>query len=182
MFGQPGVEPNVKSATGSVGPGITIDPGRFARDQRRVQGTLAPATLPRLTQQLSDTRGAIDYRVSGYLTDKGQPALGLEIFGEIGLSCQRCLGPLRFALQIRRDIVLSSDVDEFEQASGEDEAFDAIPRVERLDLRQLIEEEILLSLPIAASHPDAACQGRVQMQLPPSERTSPFEVLAKLKH
>ena len=182
MFGQPALKPDVKSTTGSVGPGISIDPGQFARDQRSVQGTLAPASLNRLAQQLCDSGGAIDYRVSGYLTDNGHPALGLEIVGEIWLTCQRCLGPLSFALQIQRDIVFSADLDEFGQTAGEDEGVDAIPSVERLDLRQLIEEEILLSLPIAPSHQDGICQAEARAQPPLPGSTSPFEVLARLKH
>jgi uncharacterized protein len=160
---------------------VYIDPSRFAREQASASGTLAPAALSRLADQLCDTAGAIDYRVSGYTTDRGQPALRLEIDGQIELRCQRCLGALRFPLGLRREIVLTDDMDEFEQSVDEDDAVDTIPAASRLDLRELIEEEILLALPMVVHHADGACHADLPEQDSLPRRASPFEALAKLK-
>jgi len=49
---------------------------------------------------------------------------------------------------------------------------------------QMVEEELILSLPIAAVHPERECEMAVQhvsLEQEPTVRRSPFEVLGKLK-
>jgi uncharacterized protein len=167
---------------------LVVDPARFAREQARAAGTVAPAVLPRLGEVLFDAQGAIEYSVSGFLTPKQQPALRLEIHAEIRLRCQRCLGPLRVAAELRREIVLVDCVDEFGQSTEEEDSVDIIPAVSRLDLGGLIEEEILLGLPMAPRHAEGECRvqaleqttgpGRAASQ----EASSPWAALARLKH
>jgi uncharacterized metal-binding protein YceD (DUF177 family) len=69
--------------------------------------------------------------------------------------------------------------DEFAQRDDEAEAEDVIPDVPRLELVPLLEEELLLALPLALRHEGAACSEAIAMQ--PAEASSPFAALAKLK-
>jgi uncharacterized protein len=171
-----------------IDAGLVVEPARFAREQARVAGTLRPGALPRLGEQLFNEQGGIEYRVSGFLNPKQQPAVRLEIHAEIDLRCQRCLGPLHTALDLRREIVLVDAADEFEQGAEEDEAVDIIPAVSRLDLGELIEEEILLGLPIAPRHAEGECRAQTLEQATgpagaqPQEANSRWAVLARLKH
>jgi uncharacterized protein len=124
----------------------------------------------------------IHYRVTGFVTPKDQPALRIEVDGEISLCCQRCLEPLKFPLALRREIVLVAGVSELEQSADDSESVDTIPVVSRIDLRELVEEEILLALPLAPRHAAGECDLSVAGQAPSQASASPFAALARLKH
>jgi uncharacterized protein len=89
---------------------------------------------------------------------------------------------LSFPLTLRREIVLAADVDGFEQPADEEEFVDTIPAMDRVDLRELVEEEILLALPMAPRHPAGECRLRPVEQVGAQGSASPFAVLARLKH
>jgi uncharacterized protein len=157
-----------------------IEPVKFARDEASVGETLVPSQLKRLCDQLYDSEGTVAYRVSGFVTPKGEAALRLRVQGEVGLRCQRCLERLPFALDIYREIVLTQGLDEFEQPQDEDDAVDTIPLASPLDLRELVEEEVLLSMPMAPRHRQGACKADAPEQDDQGSE-SPFAALAKLK-
>lgn len=160
---------------------LVIDPARFAGDRARLTGSLATAGLPRLADQLGDDEGgSIRYAVDGFNTPRGQPALRVKLDGALSLRCQRCLGPLPYRLDTQRDIVLVEGADEFAQSNDEDESTDIIPAVPRLNLRTLLEEEVLLVLPVAPRHAEGECRPDDMRGTTP-ERSSPFAALARLK-
>jgi uncharacterized protein len=168
---------------------LVIEPRKFAREGASVGESLGAQTLHRLAELLFDSpdgRGqqgrAIEYRVTGFITPKGEPALRLEVSGEVSLRCQRCMERLSFPLTLRREIVLAADVDGFEQPADEEEFVDTIPAMDRVDLRELVEEEILLALPMAPRHPAGECRLRPVEQVGAQGSASPFAVLARLKH
>ena len=169
-----------------VDPSLIVEPAKFAREQTAAAGMLAARALPRLAEQLFDQKGHIEYRVSGFLTPKQQPGMRLEIHCEIDLRCQRCLGRLGVALDLRREIVLVDSCESFGQPVDEDDGVDTIPAVSRLDLGELIEEEILLSLPMVPRHADGGCHARtleqgVEHSRASTQASSPWAALAKLR-
>jgi uncharacterized protein len=158
----------------------SIDPTRFARDASRLTGVMAPAQLPRVAQELFDETGAIEYRIEGSVNLKGEPALRVELAFELALPCQRCMERLPVKLEVGRTLVLSREVQELESMADEDEDVDSIPLVGSLDLLDLIDQEVMLSLPLAPRHDDGACE-----TAPGAEQgstvASPFSVLSQLK-
>lgn len=161
---------------------LVIDPAKFARGRSELRGQLRLAELPRVVPELydADYGGIVDYTVSGFETAKREPALRLGLSGSFGLRCERCLNRLEFALDVQRAIVLAQGLDEFTPVDDEDETTDTIPAVARLDLRALLEDEVLLNLPMAPRHAEGECQAQpTQQDAPPP---SAFAVLANLKH
>jgi uncharacterized protein len=159
-------------------PGV-IEPARFAREQSHVTGVLALTQLPRLAEVLFDHEGGVRYSVEGYTTAKGQPALHISLVADLGACCQRCLERLPLHLDVERDIVLLAGVRALDQADDDDDDTDAIPHAATLDLLDLIEEEVVLSLPMVPRHPDDGCSA--QSAAEPGKPDSPFSVLAGLK-
>jgi DUF177 domain-containing protein len=166
---------------------VVIDPRQFANERATASGSVAASTLGRLAEVLFDAGagqqrgGMIHYCVTGFVTPKDQPALRLEVDGEISLCCQRCLGPLAYPLAVQRELVLVAGADEFEQAADEPDSVDMVPLVARIDLRELVEEEVLLALPLAPRHPAGACRSSAAEQAPSPPGASPFAALARLK-
>jgi uncharacterized protein len=157
-----------------------IEPAKFARSRGRLEGTLQVAALPRVADLAFDGAGAVRYVVSGYQNDRGYSALHVELDGELNLRCQRCLGPLLQPVHSEREIVLVPGADEFAQGGDEAQSEDLIPDVARLELAPLLEEELLLALPLATRHDEGACGTGLEMAPEPAV-ASPFAALAKLK-
>ncbi len=171
-----------RTAHGNPAPGVsgTIDPARFARDGGHLTGSVSPACLPRLAQELFDEQGVVDYVVKGLLTHKDEPALRVELTVDLGVACQRCMERLRLKLDVARTLVLSRDLGELDSVADEDDDVDAIPLVPALDVMDLIDQEVMLSLPIAPRHADGACEARPEGEVD-STPASPFSVLSQLK-
>ena len=157
-----------------------VDPTRLAREESRLTGVLTLAELPRLVDMLFDHDGRVSYQVQGYTTGNGQPALRITLEADLGLRCQRCLERLPLSLDVERDVVLVADMRELDARDDEDDDTDAIPGAASLDLRELIEEEILLSLPMAPRHPEDACNAQAEASAVGGS-DSPFSALAGLK-
>ena len=158
----------------------TIDPARFAREESHVTGVLALDQLPRLADVLFDHEGSVTYEVAGYTTGNGQPALHVRVGVDLGLLCQRCLERLPLHFDAERDLVLVAGEGEIAAGDEEDDDIDTIPGVASLDLLDLIEQEVVLSLPMAPRHAENGCMAQptaVAVTVP----DSPFSALAGLK-
>jgi uncharacterized protein len=158
---------------------LVIEPAKFARERGQLAGSLELAALSRVAELLFDSTGTVQYAVSGYVNARGYNALHVRLDAELSLRCQRCLGPLQQPVHTKRDIVLVPGADEFAQRDDEAEAEDVIPEVARLELAPLLEEELLLALPLALRHEEGACSTGIAAE--PAQAASPFAVLAKFK-
>jgi uncharacterized protein len=157
-----------------------IDPARFAREKARVTGVLAVAQLPRLADLLFGREGVVSYAVEGDTSAKGQPVLRIHLTADLAVSCQRCLERLPLHLDLRRDLVLVAAVADLDPLEDEDDGTDAIANAGALDLHDLLEQEIVLSVPMAPRHPEDAC-GIQPGAARSGEAASPFSALARLK-
>ncbi len=143
----------------------TIDPRRLdvaalARQGASLDGQIALADLTRLADaaHADAPPGAGDvapWRARGEQRPVrgGAPQtwLHLEADAALQLVCQRCLAPVAVALEVRRDFLFVEGEDAAAQldADHEDDVL-ALPRW--LDLIGLVEDELLLALPLVPRH------------------------------
>lgn len=162
-----------------------IDSLDFARNGQKINGEVPIAHLPRLLDVLDNPQGVLSYTVQGVVDRQGRLALDVSISGSCQLRCQRCLNGLGYAIQLDTRLLLrnqaSLDALAENVAGGEEEEFDSILADAHLDVLDLLEEEILLSLPIAPKHEFGDCQA-TDGEDARKEKQHPFAVLAKLKH
>ena len=161
-----------------------IDSLDFARNGREISGSVPVSKLPRLQDMLENSEGTLDYTVHGGADRQGIPYLDVSMTGSCRLRCQRCLGAKQHAIAIESRLLLRSqkELDALDESDdGGDEAeHDSILAEASLDVLDMLEEEILLSLPISPRHEEGECA----MAAAADERRegdSPFAVLAKLK-
>jgi len=156
-----------------------IDSLDFAHNGRVLDGVAQPTEMPRLQDMLADSTGEIRYVVRGLPDKDGKPVLEVSIDGVLQLRCQRCLSGFAYPLNLVSRLLLEQpgELDEF--SDEENDAMDSIAADKHLDVLNMIEEEILLSLPFAPKHPEGECKPAVE-SLNPSDR-NPFAVLAGLK-
>jgi len=161
-----------------------IDSLDFARNGRKISGEVQIAKLPRLLDILENPQGVLSYSVRGGVDTQGTHFLDVSVVGQCQLRCQRCLEVLDYSLQLETRLLLrdqaSLDALEDKVAVGEEEEIDSILADTHLNVLDMLEEEILLSLPIAPKHEFGVCQA-ADGENAHKEEKNPFAVLAKLK-
>ena len=156
-----------------------IDSLDFARNGQQIRGELPIVEMLRLTDVLSNPQGMLIYTVQGGVDSQEISWLGVNVTGICQLQCQRCLGAMEYEVKLVTRLLLRDQA--ALDALDDDEAeFDSVLADKHLDVVSLLEEEILLSLPIAPKHEFGACQA-AKSQSPTEDETHPFAALAKLK-
>jgi uncharacterized protein len=160
-----------------------LDVTRLAETGTAVEGVWTAADLPRLVPDAPlEGDGSVGWRVRGErrLPADGAPQdwLHLGASARVVQVCQRCLQPMVLTLDVDRWIRFVADESLAEQLDedSEDDVF-ALP-TRGLDLLTLVEDELILALPIVPRH--EACPQ--PLELPPeAPPTNPFQVLERLR-
>jgi uncharacterized protein len=155
-----------------------IDSLEFAQAEQSIAGSVPVASLKRLEDVLFDTEGAVSYEVRGGRNARNRPQLELRITGRLHLQCQRCLGLLNYAVDVTNILLLVPRGTQADDDLEDPEAPDAIEANPELDVAGVIEDEVLLSLPLAPRHPEGACASRIERAL--GEAAQPQTAFAKL--
>lgn len=154
-----------------------IDSLEFARTGQQMQGEVTVAQLTRLADSLFDAGGYLKFTLAGGCDAERRPRLNLKVEGEVNLRCQRCLGKLAYSVAAESSLlVLTAD------AGGDTAEFDdldGIPADPHIEVRALVEDEVLLAIPIAPRHPEAQCSAAVKTAR--DGAASPFAALAMLR-
>jgi uncharacterized protein len=105
---------------------------------------------------VDDDQGTVAWRIVGTTDVAGRPALEIDLEGEVPLVCQRCLATFMFPVAQRTVAVLAkseADADSLD-ADSEDEVLVADHPLHAVEL---VEDELLLTLPYAPMHEPGAC-------------------------
>lgn len=152
--------------------------GRSATLERE----LGLTELPRLVEA-----GALDgtgvRAVLAFGRFEGRPTIELRVAGSVLLTCQRCMRPCECRIDDAARLVVVADGDEQAPGGYEAVAGDA----ERLALSELIEEQVLLGMPMVPMHEDqagcgaaAATGAAVEVVSTAEKKQRPFENLRQL--
>lgn len=160
---------------------VVIDSLEFARNGDTLRGKIAVADLSRLVDSLYSSAGILEYILSGSVNPHGKPTLHCQVKGRLKMQCQRCLEAMEYALDTRSDLVLAQNEAELLRLDElEEEADDAILADHQLNVLALVEDEVLLNLPMAPRHSAGTCQPKSAGENDAGE-SGPFAVLTKLK-
>ncbi|MDY0072185.1 MAG: YceD family protein [Thauera sp.] len=164
----------------------SLDPFRFAAEARTQSGTVKVADLPRLADALATVVGELSWRLEGSMSggqfrqhggSRAEPRLRLQVDGQLGLACQRCLGELSWTLAIDTTLQPVREGQPIAEDELENDEFDAIEVGDSLDLFSLVEDEVLLALPLVARHEH--CE--LPREFNGAREESPFAALAPLR-
>lgn len=172
-------------------PPAAVDSQAFARDNGRLSGTGRLADYPRLlveTQGLGADR-ALSWAANGSLrTDPNgasQAWLHLQTSVSLPLTCQRCLEPLDWDPVVDRWFrFVDTEALAVEQDDTAEE--DLLVSSRHFSLADLLEDELLLALPLVPRH--GVCPSELKLAVadpdfdaPESQRPHPFASLARLR-
>ncbi|OZA46134.1 MAG: hypothetical protein B7X81_07365 [Hydrogenophilales bacterium 17-61-76] len=112
------------------------------------------AAFPRLASEF--TQGTLFCRVTGRVNPRGSLSLQVKVSGEVDMTCQRCLSDMPYKVDMERTLYLARNEAEMERLDALPDS-DAIQAGEVLSLVELVEDEVLLSLPVAVMHAPGKC-------------------------
>jgi uncharacterized protein len=152
---------------------------RLSAKPLKFEGTFTPADLERLEESLADGRGELRYRVTARLDPQRRKVVSCIIEGFVFLTCQASLEPFRHDVAIDERLVLVESEAELPSIEEESETEDYLVADEPLDIRDLVEDAVLLALPMVPRKPglEAPRQGLEDAV----RKESPFAALASLK-
>jgi len=149
-----------------------IDGLQFARGELEQRGSLGIQDMPRLAQ-MNCRADRLEYVLKGGVSGDGKPFLRISVSGELRLTCQRCLGLLAFPMAFEVELQLTESLREIETAEDD---LDRVLAAKAMDVARLVEDEVILALPMAPRHERCVSTGAAAMK-----KESPFGALAALK-
>jgi uncharacterized protein len=157
--------------------GIVVDLWAFARDGQRFERVISVSAFPRLAAETVRPDGVLSVGLVGERDRDGKHFLHLSVDGAAELACQRCLSPMFWQCSVRSHLLLVPIGAAIPDEELENDSYDAVEVGAKHDLLALVEDEILLALPVVPRHevceaPDPS--GGAEMELP-------FAALAKMR-
>ena len=90
--------------------------------------------------------------MQGVRDQRGRPAVEIRLRATLQLRCQRCLAALAFEVDEQALLVLAGSQAEIDAEPIEVDAPDRVVATKEMDLRVLVEDELILALPYAPRH------------------------------
>lgn len=156
---------------------LLIDCFAFARETRALERVIKVSDLERLHDLLTNLKGEVSFRLEGVKGSRRQTQMRLTVSGKLSLACQRCLKAVDFDLEIDSLLEPVSAEAELSDDELEDDTRDFLPVDGPLDVVALVEDEILLALPVAPRHEKCGLPGEKEA----GELVSPFAALTGFK-
>jgi uncharacterized protein len=168
-----------------------LDIKAFAKAASTLSGRDALAKFERLREE-SQALGVnqwVEWRAHGeWIEDlSGQGVGWLHLSANVTLSqiCQRCLGPAEIPVTLERSFRFVANEELAEEQDDESEE-DVLVESREFDLKALIEDELLMAMPLVARHDVCPTEVKLVVEDPDFEAQSgqkqhPFAVLAKLQ-
>ena len=171
---------------------MRLDVQAFCKEAAKIDGRWPLAQCERVAEvmvadgEARQGQEVVDWHAAGeQRRPRGgqvQPWLHLSARTRLALACQRCLQPVRMAIEVDRNFRFVEGENQAAEidAESEDDVL-ALPRA--LDLRELVEDELLLALPLVPRH--AVCPEPLPWgagsDAPAESKANPFAALAALK-
>lgn len=164
----------------------SFDPYRAANTNEVIKNQFVCPDFERLKQSvLSIGDGLLNLELTFSSDTAGRSYLRGTVELDVELECQRCLKGKPHPLTAHLDLVLFRYENQVDKYEGDSEPL--LIEDDGLDLKALIEDELILALPIIAMH-DEECQpwrDETESELDATEaepeRENPFAMLAQLK-
>lgn len=160
-----------------------VDPQRIFANHGSISSEIPLGSFDRLQQYLRSDDGLVNVRLDFGFDDNGRRKISGTVSARVSLRCERCLEDMPFDIASHLDVLVLASEAQARALPAGTEAI--VPDDDGLDLRAVVEDELILSLPIVPHHEDAACSEDLnrlkQSERPEPGESSPFAKLRELK-
>lgn len=165
---------------------LTIDPIKTAQKRLDYTGVYLAKNAQRLAESVENINSDIECTLSFEIDAQRLCSISIDASVSVTLVCQRCQKPFEITIHINNKF---SPVKSDAQAEALPEHYEPAMQNEfgEVDILALVEDEIILSLPIAPVHDSKHCEvseadfvfGEIPFE---DEKPNPFAILASLKN
>jgi uncharacterized protein len=164
-----------------------LDAWRAVASRRRYEGVIPLSALPRLASGLADTDGEVRYALEFFRDEAGMACVAIDASTQLPLNCQRTLRRFLWPVTIVQRLgLIAREQDEAGVAPGCEPLLVPDGNLRPADL---IEDELILALPVVALDPATAGESDVvwssespaEAKAAVEARRNPFASLGKLK-
>ena len=129
---------------------VRVDPLKSVELEAEFSGSISVSKLERLQDFLQDNSGEAQVEIQFGHDEQGTALLRGKCHAHVRMTCQRCMTPVAVALSTDFEVgIVFSD----EQAKHLNKQYEpVIADSESLELLPIIEDELILSLPMYAYH------------------------------
>jgi uncharacterized protein len=159
---------------------MLIHPERLTPKGTAFEGEFRPGELERLREELASAEGELHFRVVARLDSARRRTVSCIINGFVFLTCQSTFEAFRHEIAIDDRLVLVASEEELPAFEEESDQEDYVVATSPVDVRGLVEEAVLLALPMVPRKPGLAPAPEPAAGQEPKE-PSPFAALAGLK-
>ena len=152
----------------------------MAEQKARIEGLVPIKTFDRLAEMLCSSQGDIKVSLQFRKGKKHRVLVAGECSGEVSLICQACLEPVSLPIHAMVNTLLVDSVDELLELELEEDG--VVYSDKYITLGALLEDDLILSLPMVPRHDQNECG----LVVPTSEKSQkgdtwrPFAGLAGL--
>ncbi len=164
---------------------VYVDTRRVFVQGDAIAGSLPVAALERFAVALASSEGDVGVELNFHQDDYGQRLIQGSLLARVQVNCQRCLEA--FEIELADEIQLALVSDE-QAAEGLDAGLEPwVSQDQKLNLASLVEEQLILCMPIVNYHPQGNCLEQMQFasetdrDIGQSPSDNPFSVLKELK-
>jgi len=161
-----------------------IHPERISTRPQVFEGDVDLADFPDLADSLANGDASLHYTVTALLDANRRKVVSCIIEGFVFLTCQSSLEAFRHDISVRDRLVLVDRESELPPIEQESEAEDFVVADGPIDVLDLVEEAVLLALPMVPRKPgleDAVDAGAADRTPARSAKESPFAALERLR-
>jgi len=138
---------------------LRVKASQAASRHQAFTGRLPFAKLPRLAATLADPAGELHVELQATRDEEGQDWLHGEIRGRLALTCQRGLHPFDWDCDVALSLALVGSETAEAKLLKDTEPY--LVEDDELPLRDLVEDEVLLALPMMPRCDDPDCVKRL---------------------
>lgn len=164
-----------------------VDAYKLADQQTRLDGVVSSSRFMRLAEavlsQDAEFQASLDFNRDA---EQRRVVTG-DVSGAVELECQRCMRAVRCSIDSRFHLAIVYNDEMAKSLPSDLEPLMLLPD-QQLNVAEVIEDEVLLSLPMHAMHAEGEC--KIQTEFKPDEsemddvstqKDNPFKVLESLK-
>ncbi len=157
---------------------------QFALQNSYLRASIPVAEFSRLSAMLVNTTGAVQVELQGEQDPAGHRLVRMSFEASLDVECQVCLAPYQFSA--RSEKLLLPVVTESQMDAAPADLEPVLMDESGLDIMTVLEDELILALPLVARHPTCAEQapqtaGQEAVELAVEQKESPFAVLKDFK-
>jgi len=165
-----------------------IDPRKLAEREVRFESLIKVEELPEFANSLAQPGGEVKVDLQFGLDEQRIRTIVGDAKSTVFLACQRCLDPVEVEVTATFNLAIAPSEEKAKQLPRSYDPL--IVEDEEIDLFPVIEEELILSLPMVPYHQDCSIQTsfgdgdeavNADETESASDKPNPFSVLAQLK-